>query len=399
MLLIIEKCLTVYLLSKNRAALNVLWLVQMRLLDRYIAKQVFVSAIFSVTVILVILILGNVFKEILRELDKRPDLSLGFVFRFIALVVPISLSLAIPFSFLTSILLTFGRLSADSEFIAMRMSGQSIWRICLPIGVLALFFTVICGWFNLSITPAAKTEMEGMKASVINMVKREPLLIFPDQAVMDDIDGHLVYARKGESSLHAFQMIKLENGLPEALVVARKAEVSVNLEEGVPELVFDFTDFNMMTKGQEGDFMAASQPIFFKSGQIGLKLPDNTNEDVRDQPDNISLRRLTRIIGEEGIEPEKRAAYRTELSTRMAFSVSCLMFGLIGVPLGITAQRRESTAGFVIALTIAISYYVLLITAQMHNTNEAMFPHLLVWVPNLLCLGLGLFLFWRLSRK
>lgn len=371
----------------------------MRLFDRYIAKQVFVSAIFSVTVILVILILGNVFKEILRELDERPDLSLGFVFRFIALVIPISLSLAIPFSFLMSILLTFGRLSADSEFVAMRMSGLSLWRICLPVGVLALFFTVICGSFNLSITPAAKTEMEGMKASVINMVKREPLLIFPDQSVMDDIDGHLVYTRKSEGALHAFQMVKLANGLPEALVVARKAEVSVDLKEGIPQLVFDFTDFNMMAKGQEENFMEASQPIFFKNGQIGLKLPETSKEDVRDQPDNLSLRRLIQIIGDQGIEPEKRAAYRTELSTRFAFSVSCLMFGLIGVPLGITAQRRENTAGFVIALTIAISYYVLLITAQMHNTNEAVLPHLLVWVPNLLCFGLGLLLFWRLSRK
>ena len=87
----------------------------MKLLDRYIARQVLVSALYAVAVIIIILVLGNVFKEILRELAKRPDISLGFVLKFIALVIPISLSLAIPFSFLTAILLTFGRLSADSN--------------------------------------------------------------------------------------------------------------------------------------------------------------------------------------------------------------------------------------------------------------------------------------------
>ncbi|MEM9018751.1 MAG: LptF/LptG family permease, partial [Verrucomicrobiota bacterium] len=138
----------------------------MRLLDRYIAKQVFVSAAYAVAVIIIILVLGNVFKEILRELAKRPDLSLGFVFKFIGLVIPISLSLAIPFSFLTAILLTFGRLSADSEFVSMRMAGLSMWRICLPVGILAIFFTGICAWVNLSVTPWAKTEMEGMKDSM-----------------------------------------------------------------------------------------------------------------------------------------------------------------------------------------------------------------------------------------
>jgi len=371
----------------------------MRLLDRYIAKQVFISAIFAVTVILVILILGNVFKEILRELGKRPDLSLGFAFKFVLLVIPISLSLAIPFSFLTSILLTFGRLSADSEFITMRMSGQSMWRICAPISTLAVFFTLICGWFNLSLTPAAKTEMEGMKASMINMVKREPLLIFPDQTVMDEIDDHLVYAKKKEDGLHGFQMIKLANGQPEALVVARKAEVSVTLDKDPPELVFDFTDFNMMAKGQEGDFIDATQPIFFKSGQVGLELPEDKSNDARDKPANISLRRLFEKISDDELESDIKATYRTELSTRFAFSVSCIMFGLIGVPLGITAQRRESTVGFVISLFIAVSYYVLLIVAQMQSTNASAHPHILVWIPNILCLGLGLYLFIRLSRK
>ena len=153
----------------------------MRLLDRYIAKQILVSSFFAVAVIIVILVLGNVFKEILRELAKRPDLSLLFVLKFIVLVIPISLSLAIPFSFLTSILLTFGRLSADSEFVSMRMAGLSMWRICLPVAVVAVFFTVICAWVNLSVTPAAKNEMEGMKDSLINLVKREPMLLFPNQ--------------------------------------------------------------------------------------------------------------------------------------------------------------------------------------------------------------------------
>ena len=65
-------------------------------------------------------------------------------------------------AFLTAILLVFGRLSADSEFVSMRMAGLSMARICAPVGAVALFFTAICAWVNLSITPWAKTQMEGM---------------------------------------------------------------------------------------------------------------------------------------------------------------------------------------------------------------------------------------------
>ena len=373
----------------------------MRILDRYIARQVFISAAYAVAVILIILVLGNVFKEILRELAKRPELSLGFVLKFVALVIPISLSLAIPFSFLTSILLTFGKLSADSEFVSMRMAGLSMWRICLPIGLLAIFFTGICAWVNLSITPAAKLEMEGMKDSMINLVKREPMLIFPDRQLMDDLPDHLVYAKKEAGKLIGFQMIKMEGNMPQFLAIAEEAEVAVELEDENPELVLKMSNVNVMMKGQDGDFMTTSQPAFFEEATAGVSISQfkQSGDEVQFQPENISLRRLIGMVGDQELEPEMRATYRTQLSMRFAFSVSCLTFALIGVPLGITAQRRESTAGFVLALVIAVAYYVMLTMAEMQKENAEVYPHLLVWIPNILFISLGIFMFWRLSRK
>lgn len=373
----------------------------MRLLDRYIARQVFVSSMFAVAIIIIILILGNVFKEILRELAKRPDLDLGFVFKFIGLVIPISLSLAIPFSFLTAILLTFGRLSADSEFISMRMAGLNMWRICVPVGVLAILFTTICAVVNLSVTPWAKTEMEGMKASLINLIKREPMLMFPDGRVMSDLPGHLVYAEKENGRLKRFQMVKMEGDLPHILAIAESAEVGVDLEREDPEMALTMRNVNILTRGGSGDFLDSSHPLFMEEATAGVPLSTLSlgGEDVRDQPENISLRRLVGKVYDEDLEPRIRATYRTELSMRMAFSVSCITFGLIGVPLGVTAQRRESTAGFVLSMIIAVSYYVMLTMAQLQSANEEMYPHLLVWVPNILFISLGIYLFWRLSRR
>lgn len=373
----------------------------MRLLDRYIAKQVLISALFAVAVIIIILILGNVFKEILRELAKRPDLSLGFVMKFIVLVIPISLSLAVPFSFLTAILLVFGRLSADGEFISMRMAGLSMWRICFPVGLLAIFFTIICAWVNLSITPAAKVEMEGMKDSLINLVKKEPMLLFPDQQVMTDLPDHLVFAKKEDGILKGFQMIKLEDNLPQALAIANEAEVTVDLESDNPELILNMKDVNLMLKGTEGNFMKSTQPVFVEEATTGVSIAEfkDRGEGVIDQPENISLRRLFGKVRDKTLEPELQATYRTELSMRFAFSLSCITFGLIGVPLGLTAQRRESSAGFVISMMIAVTYYVLLTIAQMMREREDLYPHLLVWVPNVLFLTLGLFLFWRMVRR
>lgn len=373
----------------------------MKLLDRYIARQVLVSALYAVAVIIIILVLGNVFKEILRELAKRPDISLGFVLKFILLVIPISLSLAIPFSFLTAILLVFGRLSADSEFISMRMAGLSMWRICAPVGLVAVFFTAICAWVNLSVTPWAKTEMEGMKASLFNLMKREPMLLFPDQQVMDELPDHLVFAKKEDGLLKNLQLIKMENFEPQAVVFAKEAKVTVDFESPNPEMLLDMKEVNILTKGEEGDFHETAQPIYMREAPVGVSVEEfkERGATAMNKPDNLPLARLFQRSNDPALESEVRAECRTELSTRFAFSVSCLTFALIGVPLGITAQRRESTAGFIVAMGIAVSYYALLSVADMMKEREHLYPHLLVWLPNLLFLGLGLRLFWKLSKR
>ncbi len=373
----------------------------MRLLDRYIARQILISATYAVGVIIIILVLGNVFQEILKELAKRPDISLLFVLKFILLVIPISLSLAVPFSFLTAILLTFGRLSADSEFISMRMAGLSMSRICLPVGVVALFFTVICAIVNLSVTPWAKTEMEGMKATLFNLVKKEPLLLFPSEGVMTDLPGYLLYARKEEGILKGLQLIRMENNVPQAIAIAREARVAVDLEAKTPELVLEMDDVNLMVRGENGDFMRSSQPVFMKAATTGVSMDmlKDKGGKAREKPVNVPLRTLFDKSADQSLEPNVRAAYQTELSMRFAFSFSCITFGLIGVPLGITSQRRESGSGFILSMMIAVTNYVMLTMAQSVKDKEEMYPHLLVWIPNLVFITLGLILFRRLSKK
>ena len=89
----------------------------------------------------------------------------------------------------------------------------------------------------------------------------------------------------------------------------------------------------------------------------------------------------------------------TELNKRYSFSLACLTFALVGIPLGITAQRRETTIGFVLSLVTAIVYLVFIFFADGQNDKPRVFPHLLMWLPNIIFLAIGGTLFYRLSKK
>src|SRR2546429_667763 len=125
----------------------------MKIIDRYVGANVLSTAFFGVAVLSLVLVLGNLFKELLDVLINNPDVPLGTVLSFMALVLPFSLTFTIPWGFLTALLLVFGRLSADNELIALKANGVSITRICLPVFALGLVLTGVCFWINIEVAP------------------------------------------------------------------------------------------------------------------------------------------------------------------------------------------------------------------------------------------------------
>src|SRR6195256_6951541 len=109
----------------------------MKLIDRYIRRQLFVNFLFAVAVLSFVLVVGNIFRKLLPLLVNH-DLPVEYLVGFIAYVLPFSLIFTIPWGLLTAVLLVFGRLSADNELIALRSNGVSITRICVSLACVAL---------------------------------------------------------------------------------------------------------------------------------------------------------------------------------------------------------------------------------------------------------------------
>jgi lipopolysaccharide export system permease protein len=80
-----------------------------------------------------------------------------------------------------------------------------------------------------------------------------------------------------------------------------------------------------------------------------------------------------------------------------AFAV--FTFALIGVPLGIKVSRRETSANLGLAVILALAYYFLTIVIGWLESHPELRPDLLLWVPNLVYLAGGLWLFLRVDRQ
>ncbi len=368
----------------------------MKLIDRFVGRELLVNVLFAIAVLSLVLVVGNIFRKLLPLLVNH-DVPLQYLLTFIAYVLPFSLIFTIPWGLLTAILLVFGRLSADNELIALRANGVSVTRVCVPLAGIALACTAICLWLNVDVAPAAQ---EKLRSSIFDLATSNPIALFGGDQVIDQFPGRKIYVGKKEGNklenILVFQMDT--HGLPVRVTHARTGKLEADLPN--KRLLLHLYDARYQERDERNpyDLRRIRDGISMAEGTLPISLEElYEKEKKRPTRSALSLSQLLDQI--HSGDRKERSAIRTELNKRFSFPFSCLAFALIGVPLGITTHRRETSVGFATGLLVAIFYFLFIIIADTLRNNAHVHPELLVWFPNVLFLAIGGALFWRLSRQ
>ena len=368
----------------------------MKLIDRYITRELLVNLVFAIVVLSLVLVVGNIFRKLLPLLVNH-DVPLEYLVSFIAYILPFSLIFTIPWGLLTGILLVFGRLSADNELTALRSNGVSVTRICIPLAALAVVCTAISIWLNVDVAPAAQ---EKLRSTIFDLATRDPMALFGTDQVIDQFPGRKIYVgKKDGNQLENILVFEMgEYFLPVKVTFARRGVLEADLPN--KRILMHLYD----ARYQQRDL---ADPLDLRRIRDGISMAEGTlpigleelyeKEKRRPSRSALSLEQLLDQL-KTGTSNE-RSASRTEISKRFSLPFSCLAFALIGVPLGVTAHRRETSIGFAMSLIVGMSYFLFMIFANTLRTNPKLHPELLVWLPNVLFLLLGAWLFQRLRRQ
>lgn len=369
----------------------------MRISDRYIGRQVLSGTLYAVMVLGVVLVLGNLFKQIQPLLvDQKAPLSL--VIRFVISVLPLSLMYTIPWGFLSAVLLVFGRLSSDQEITSFRVAGLSLVRLSAPVFVIGILLSLLSLWLNINVVPFSKASA---KQLIYEQAARDPDSLLKPGVVQGDFKGDatdlqklLIEGKSGEwvEGFHFYVLPKaVENTGGVTYVHATRAALTIDPEKS--QLRVKLEDAYFESRNGEGKvemgFAGEAEPLL-----IDLKNP----RDRRLSASSMSNEQIRRELATDPtLSPEKQRKMRREIMTRYSFSMACLAFAFVAVPLGLQTRRRDTSRGLIISLLIGSGYFLITMLAAEFKTDAGM--TMTLWAPNVICVVLGLILFRRARFK
>jgi len=363
----------------------------------------------TVAVFTVVLLLGNVLREILTLLVNR-QATIGVVTQAIGLLIPFVWVFALPMGMLTATLLIFGRFSADQELTAVKASGVSLLSLISPVLLLSLALCGVSALVNLEIAPrsrvAYKNLIDGLRIQFSNAQ-------LPEGRVIKDFPGYIFYVGKNRKG--NLEDVIVHDVANNTTVHAPRGRVDVDVPNQQILLRLYGSKGLRLADGSPAAGGEALLPIKLDSREKNaqqVKISDMTFLQLRDE-----LRDLERRVNSSGslknLSAEQLKARKAEWKARtkdlssvvqvqlhqqVSFSFACFGFTLVGIPLGIRMHRRETNVGIAVALLLVAVYYSFIVLGKALDTRPEFAPHLIVWLPNFIFQGAGAVLLWRANR-
>ena len=365
-----------------------------KIISRYIFKEIAFPFIIILFVLTFVLLMGKMLQ--IMDLIVNKGIRIFTIAKLILFLLPAFMLFTIPIALLIAILIGMGRLSADNEITVLKSSGVSMTQIYYPVAIASLITFVITIFVGHFLVPQSNFAT---KRLLFTIAQQNASIGIKEKVFNADFKGILLYAEtippKGdfmENVMISDNRIKGEQNT----ILAKKAY-----------LFADADSMTVMLRLENGSIHSVS-PDFRNYRKIDFKIYD-INLDLSSAISGINENSKTSIEMTMGELLEKmrkpgmnEAAIRElaiEVHKKFSIPLSCILFGLLALPLGIKSHRAVKSRGVAIAIVVVSIYYLLRIGGEAFVETGYLSPEIGVWTPNIIFALLGIYLFYMADRE
>ncbi len=356
---------------------------KIKILDRYLAAEIFTPFIFGVLAFSAITAGGAIIPGLVADASSL-HLPFGMTVSLFMVRLPKVIALTFPMATLLAALLAFSNLSSNSEVTAFRSGGLSLFRLMVPVFFIGIVISIMTIIFNEAIVPKAAFMEDNLIIRFKEMAKQIPAL--KEGVNIPEYDGgylkRLVYAKELSGNImQDVSVSEYDQGQFARIIFARNAEWQKTggwmFENGI---IHQFA----------GDKRAA-YVIEFKKELINIDLNLRDLSKRTKDPEQMALFELRDYIDQQRKRGVDVTEYLVKYNQKFAVPFACFVFVLLGAPLGIKPQRTGSSVGFALSIVIVFGYYVLLSVGMYLGLIGALTPWMAAWMPNVVISLFGLY--------
>jgi LPS export ABC transporter permease LptG/LPS export ABC transporter permease LptF len=326
-----------------------------RILDEYVVRE-FLGIFLLVLSGFVMLMLVFTFFEDIKDILQR-NIPLSTVGEYLINLTPDMLYQITPLAVLIAVLVTFGVLNRNSEIIAMKACGISLYRLVIPIVSIAGLLAVGLFLFDQFYLPQANRRQEALH----NIIKGRPpqTVLHPEQNWIfgqprPGEPGRIFYYQFFDHKINEFANLSIFEFDPYTFALSRRIFATRATWDPATG-AWNFQ--NGWQREISGANVTEYRP-FLKTSFAEIHEDPGYFTKVKWQAQEMNFGQLNHYINDLRQSGFDTMRLRVELWHKLAYPLMAVIIAVLAIPFALSMGRRSSLTGIAVAIAVTLAYIV-----------------------------------------
>ena len=362
----------------------------------YLSREILIPFLIGLLIFSVVFMMGKTLY--LTELLVNKGVSLFDIGKLLIYFFPSSLFLIIPIALLLGVLVAFARLSSDNEITALKASGISLYQLTPPVLFLSIVAYLLTTFLVIYALPWGN---RGLKYTLFDIARTKAYTALKERTFNDSFDGVVIYVDKispGGNRLEGIFIHSEGKEGEEATRTILASEGYIVIDPNSQEIMLNLT-------GVTGDQVVEGSKSYGRIESEALVQRFTFGGDLsrvrklRARRWEMSIGELMKKIKVKRLQGQDYTKYLMDLYMKFSIPFSCIVFGLIGIPLGVLPKRTGKSYGFILSILVVMGYYILFTSSEILSESRTLSPALASWAPNIVLMALGIYLLIKVGNE
>jgi len=322
------------------------------------------------------------------------DLNIGAAdfIRLFSYLFPNIFLYSIPMAAMLGVTIGFARLSSDSEILAFKASGISMYQILPPVLIVAALIALLTGYVSIKLIPLSAVSM---KQLTYQLIKEKISKGIKEHMFTEALGDVVVYVDKINKQTGQWSKVwvsDMRQGDNPIVTMASTGSMTSNIKDMTVSLVL--RNGSLHKPGNDN-----AQIVQFDRYQINIPLRSPETGAGQLKKNSLTMGELLEEARNAEDQSKDKRNSLIEFHKRIVLPVGCLMMSLIGLPLGLQARPGRKAIGIQAGLAIFVLYYILFTLAKALAEKVVLPVWLAMWGPNFFFCGLAVFWTIRIANE